>query len=41
MDYRCFKNYKSDLKKDEFPINLYRILAKDLIISKPTTLKDL
>ena len=36
-----FKNYKSDLKKDEFPINLYRIFVKDLGISKPTTLKEI
>lgn len=36
-----FKNYKSKIKKNEFPITLYRIFVKDLNIHKPTTLKKI
>ena len=36
-----FKNYKSKIKKDEFPITLYRIFVKELNIHKPTTLENI
>jgi hypothetical protein len=36
-----FKNYQSKIKKDEFPITLYRIFVKDLNIHKPTTLENI
>lgn len=36
-----FKNYKSNIKKDEFPITLYRIFVKELNIHKPTTLENI
>lgn len=36
-----FKNYKSSLKKDDFPIILYRISVSDLGINAPTTLKHI
>lgn len=36
-----FKNYKSKIRDDEFPIILHRVFVKDLGISKPTTLKEI
>ena len=36
-----FKDYKSKIKVDEFPIILHRVFVKDLGISEPTTLKEI
>jgi len=36
-----FRDYKSNIKEDEFPITLHRIFVKDLGISEPTTLKKI
>ena len=35
-----FRNYELKIKKNEFPIRLYRISLKELGLNKPTTLKE-
>jgi hypothetical protein len=34
-----FKNYKSEIKKGEYPLCLYKIKVRDLKINRPTTLR--
>lgn len=36
-----FKDYKSNLKREEFPIQLYRVFVSDLGIKGPTTLEHI
>ena len=36
-----FKNYKFILKKNDFPIHLYRVSVKELGLTGPSKLKDI